>query len=1371
MDENHLYEAEVSPKEVLKYMKTNIYDNYFKNSHYFISSDYILSRSSLFSLIRKISNKLGFKSQTFFLSIYYLDILFSKNKKIDCNVKILGLACLLLSAKYVENDPCVPNLATFIKAYNNAVGYKYIISVTDLFYAEVLTCKMLGYKLNYYTIYDFDSFFFGHGIIKMEQLRDINNENYSNLKYTNFEINATNSIFIRKILEKIYRKSRHYLELIVNNSNICLKYNSLLISIFIMKKSVEEILFDEQRINKHDLLNKEKFMNKTSKCFKEIMKELYQIDYESMEDYNELIADKDLIKLLQEEKKADFSPVLVDLENNIKLANDNSYNNRNSVNLRESQNTISSYSHLNRFIPKYNISLNNNSNTIENGSKILQNINITRNENNFSRYKSVYSHSSYRISSNQNNRNTSISKKPVVSNYIDISNLSSSKELNKMEPNNINFNDERSKRALSRHSDLNQIKYLQKLTTHNYYTKKPNISNSISKNNNNKSISMENDEEIIDIIKSMENDNTVNKNKNINVESPVKFEKYNGYNYDNYIRMNRLKKKPMKEINSYLKNKDYSISLVDNSNTLKSMNTVRILEDENTYNYRKLDKREIKPYFRKVIRNATNNNNINNFNTKNINKDISQRTSTSSYFSINNNEEKRKHFNSLMANQFPLNINGRNKDKIYKISEPYLNTSIHESKTNIVDTNLYDKKDKNKYKYNTNNNTNNNTEQKEGDEKDKKLLNSMKEKKIYHNNNIFNIKKNIFSKNGKENNEKNDKKDKNINNQDNKEKKEEKKYYILKKDRKEENNNNKKNDEDKENKEDKKEKEKEENKENKENKEEKENKENKENKNNENNSNSDMNSNFSSNSYFNKRRERERQLLNRMRKIKDNNKDKDNINKDINEDKLNNSEIHNNKKDEKKKEEKNNKISYNKRGKEGKNEIKIINNNNNEPKSNIFSKRKYFVSNKKSTDLSFQTDEEKLNNNNIKNKSEKVLENQINTNKDKNTDTSTNSTNKKEYKYKSIRHKYMSKIHNKNNDLVKEKENENQKEKYNNNKKKEEKKKIFDKMDKNNKKNEIEEKGEEKIIVNKYHRSKKEDKNNIKKKDLKIKTEEKEKDEENLKNSYPTSSIFKLLNRTKTINNNNLELTKEELNLELPNNYIYNYNKRNRILKTIRTKDHSESREKEKNQTNIINKDILIPTEISYNTINTDNNNNKNNKERIIHSYHHRNLFKNKIKKNMDNNDNDNDNNNNINIDTNKTTNTIVINNNININFNNKIEPTEGKYFRNNRLKRNITDTNTNIDYFNKIIINETNNNSRQNAIIEKYDNHNNDKYLRRKNIYTGGTIECVNINNKDSNQNNSISSLLHRIPFYKKTLDNNKNILSRDTSYEKKHF
>ena len=119
MEENHLYEIEISPKEIIKIMKSNIYDNFLKKSYHFISSDYLISRSSLFSLIRKISNRLGFKSQTYFLSIYYLDILFCKNKKIDCNYKILGLACLLLSAKYIENDPCVPNLANFINSLSD----------------------------------------------------------------------------------------------------------------------------------------------------------------------------------------------------------------------------------------------------------------------------------------------------------------------------------------------------------------------------------------------------------------------------------------------------------------------------------------------------------------------------------------------------------------------------------------------------------------------------------------------------------------------------------------------------------------------------------------------------------------------------------------------------------------------------------------------------------------------------------------------------------------------------------------------------------------------------------------------------------------------------------------------------------------------------------------------------------------------------------------------------------------------------------------------------------------------------------------------------------------------------------------------------
>ncbi len=142
-------------------------------------------------------------------------------------------------------------------------------------------------------------------------------------------------------------------------------------------------------------------------------------------------------------------------------------------------------------------------------------------------------------------------------------------------------------------------------------------------------------------------------------------------------------------------------------------------------------------------------------------------------------------------------------------------------------------------------------------------------------------------------------------------------------------------------------------------------------------------------------------------------------------------------------------------------------------------------------------------------------------------------------------------------------------------------------------------------------------------------------------------------------------------------------------------------------------------------------------------------------------------------MESNNTTNTIVINNNININFNNKIEPIQGRYIRNNVLKRNTTDISNNNDYFHKIIFNKKNkNNSHQKTIIEKYnDNINYNRMKGNDNYYKGGTIECVNINkNNFNNQNNSISSLLHRLPIYKKILDNNRRVLSRETSIGIKH-
>ena len=172
MDQNN-QEAEINPKQIFELMKKNIFDNYFNYSYISINKDYLSSRKSLFNILHKITIKMGFKSQTFFLCAHYLDIIFTKKRRINGNLNTLGLACLCLSAKYCENDPIVPHLQYFIRVYSHIVGHKNNISMSDLKRSEVLVLKILNYKLNYFTIYDFNSFLFGHGILKIEQLKDI----------------------------------------------------------------------------------------------------------------------------------------------------------------------------------------------------------------------------------------------------------------------------------------------------------------------------------------------------------------------------------------------------------------------------------------------------------------------------------------------------------------------------------------------------------------------------------------------------------------------------------------------------------------------------------------------------------------------------------------------------------------------------------------------------------------------------------------------------------------------------------------------------------------------------------------------------------------------------------------------------------------------------------------------------------------------------------------------------------------------------------------------------------------------------------------------------------------------------------------------
>ena len=364
-----LFDSEIPPKEIFKKMKQNIFDNYYHNTYSHINREYITLRSSLFSLLHKVCEKMGFRSQTFFLCVQYLDIIFSKKQP---NIPFskyntVGLACLCLSAKYCENDPIVPHLQYFVKVYNSLVrgGWKNTLTKNDLLSFEVLSIKLLNYKLHYYTIYEFDSFFWGFGIVKIEQLTDINYNGYSR------------SHSVKKVIERIYKKSREYLDIIINNWKVSMKFNSLMLSVYIMKKSVEEVLLDEKKFSEKDSKLKEDFIKKNSLYFQRIMSDFYKIEYEQSAQYKEIINDEEINKIFKYNEIINLSPAVACLDNQENKKNDKenkiNENNKYNISLKFERNVNSNYNPSSTAVNFYKKNVDMNKNNIkENKGRIYK---------------------------------------------------------------------------------------------------------------------------------------------------------------------------------------------------------------------------------------------------------------------------------------------------------------------------------------------------------------------------------------------------------------------------------------------------------------------------------------------------------------------------------------------------------------------------------------------------------------------------------------------------------------------------------------------------------------------------------------------------------------------------------------------------------------------------------------------------------------------------------------------------------------------------------------------------------------------------------------------------------------------------------------
>ena len=99
---------EISPKDIFTSMKNNTYNFYTQNlTTIAASQNYFSMKLKMIPLLHKFIDRMKLKPQTFYLGLYYLDIIYSNNNQIQNLANkyiVISITCLILSAKMCEND-------------------------------------------------------------------------------------------------------------------------------------------------------------------------------------------------------------------------------------------------------------------------------------------------------------------------------------------------------------------------------------------------------------------------------------------------------------------------------------------------------------------------------------------------------------------------------------------------------------------------------------------------------------------------------------------------------------------------------------------------------------------------------------------------------------------------------------------------------------------------------------------------------------------------------------------------------------------------------------------------------------------------------------------------------------------------------------------------------------------------------------------------------------------------------------------------------------------------------------------------------------------------------------------------------------------
>lgn len=701
---------------------------------------YFSRRRELKNLITSINTYINYSSQSLFLTLYYMDSIFTNedlekvfyshfNKgdiipSYDIQMKnyaLLSVACLMISYKYNENNPQIPTLSSFAKLLFYFSKKTFSFTLNEISTAEVVVVKLLKYKLNYFTIYHFFVFFFTHGIL---------------LRKTLLRSNLCSKFHEKKILEKIYIQAREILDWIIESEEYYNYYfgkDNHLIAVEVLLWTTEFILnikiSDEENIFK--LIFGIHISEIKHRKIIEIIEKLYSIKKGDMRIVNKatFINKNSSKKIIISHNPSSYSTTI---PFNISNYNINSIKS-NYPTIASSYNCMSTFptqinTNYDSFnsVYLYNSLINNELNDFK--SKLPYQNTMPNQESIIRKEKTMYNHLVVNYPKNSLNRKLINSNQNTTSNF-DINSLRISlnnnidktesttrdnTHISKMDKEPVD-NNRNKKNKMSINVDTEDIKgkkiYIKNdimsIQKKSLSCSKKDINSNSNKNNGqilDISILSNNEDELkleekINRPKVFDNKNKLNINNNILI-SPPKIVKINSGSNNEKQTLFKQYKESNKEINRKSINKNKSIKNTSKKNIVLTEELIK--KTKNLYNQTKLSQtleNEPRDNNKKSIKIIKNNNSVN-LNANNISNNISNNNANKNLVNKKFYNQINKHNTIIINNNIQINTFFDNNNYSNSIDTNTNNTNIS---NNIQANSLYTY---NNLSNNTNNNNN-----------------------------------------------------------------------------------------------------------------------------------------------------------------------------------------------------------------------------------------------------------------------------------------------------------------------------------------------------------------------------------------------------------------------------------------------------------------------------------------------------------------------------------------------------------------------------------------------------------------------------------------------------------------------------------------